>query len=156
MADNVIDQIKKAVMTYPTDKVDVTITSFGVVSPPGGLLNVGDIFRFKVKIENKGCLVMTNAKAHVFGTEWADVSTGSAGPFGQGPVENLTNFVVAAFGSYETGWFYGKAKKRCDPDTKTIVLADLGHWDASLQYILDSASMEGPKEGKLDQIVYPA
>lgn len=152
----VIDDIKWAVMSYPNDAVDVTITNFGVVAPPGGNLNVNDIFRFKVRIANTGCLDMINVRAMVFGTEWADVSLLQAGPYSAGPIMSTTAFTISAFASYETGWFYGQAKKRSDPNTKTIVTASLGDWDASLGHILNSASMQGPKEGKLDQIVYPS
>jgi hypothetical protein len=153
---SVIDDIKLAIFNYPTDKVDVTIQDFTMIS--AGDLNVNDFFKFKVRIVNNGCLEMVNVKAGVNGTEYADVSLTLAGSY-SAYVTSSAAFTIGAFGSYQTGWFYGKAKKRSDnltPPTVTIVTAEVGEWDASLAYILNSASMAGPHEGKLDKTVYPS
>ncbi len=147
----VIEDLKMEVFNYPHTRVDVHIRSFTMVSPGG--LNVTDVFKFRIRIVNKGCLLMTNVKLAANGTDYAKVGNSPSGPFGYMATTSGV-FSVDAWGAYETGWFYGKAKKET-PGEKLIVTARLSEWDASLNYILNSWSMAGPKEGRLEKEVHP-
>ncbi len=144
----VIEDIKAAISSYPTKSVDVTVTSYALLPSQGTTLNKNELFKFKIKVQNTGCLNMNGVKVKVEGTSFATVATASGGAYSSSATSST--FSVPAFGSYETGYFYGKATAATS-GAKTIVTAKVEEWDANLDYLLNSASMAGPSEGKLDK-----
>jgi hypothetical protein len=152
---SLLDLINLAVKDYPKASVDVSITEYTF---PGTVLNVDEIFKFKVKIENKGCLNMTGVSAKVLGSSYAEVNLTGTPPFSSSVTIIPVPTTIGPGASVTTGWVFGKATRvtpGSPPSVQTIVSARLEAWDASLDSMLNSSSMSGPEEGKLDQSVNP-
>jgi hypothetical protein len=84
-----LDDFMAAVQAYPTASVILTFRELASVdnatSPLGGV-NVGETWRFRVRVHNTGYLNMTNVSLRIEGANGTKVSTMQAGPFGVGPV----------------------------------------------------------------------
>jgi len=152
---SVIDDLKNAVASYPTDNCTTTIEDFSVTSGVGTTLNVGDEFQYKVKITNDGELDMKNVKIRVNGTKWADVAlSGSTGKFGSSALLTATFDLDPGF-RHTTGFFRGKCIADTGGVAKDIVKAQVYAWDASWEHLLNFHSVAGDPAGPLNEEVRP-
>lgn len=145
-----IDDLKNAVANYATNNCKTEIVSFEITDGGGTKLQVGETFRFKVKVTNESHLDMKSVRVGALGTSFADVAF-SSGSFGS---EKITDpFTLDAHQSHTTGFFRGKAKKATEGVAKDIVTARIDSWDAGLDNILKDHSQAGAAEGKLNKTI---
>jgi hypothetical protein len=146
----VIDDLRIAIDTYETDFCATEIVNFSI-DGGGTVLNVGETFKFQVRLFNQGPLDMRNVRLRALGTSFADVATLSSA-FGSSATSGTFN--LDAHQVHMTGLFRGRAKA-ITSGPKDIVTARVDVWDASLDHILIDHANLGAAEGKLNKDVLP-
>jgi hypothetical protein len=147
---SVIDDLRTAIDTYATNFCATEIVNFSIEGG-GTILNVGDTFRFQVRLFNQGPVDMRNVRLRAIGSVFADVATLSSA-FGSSATSGTFN--LDAHQVHMTGIFRGKAKA-VTSGAVDIVTARVDAWDASLDHILIDHSSLGAAEGKLNKAVLP-
>lgn len=101
------DDFASALETYITDSVTLSTTNVDIESGTSGAVNVNEIVRFKVKVENAGNVNMTNVVLHASGDNGATISTtGPGGPFQVGFQQFGSLTVGAGGGSQKSDYLY--------------------------------------------------
>ena len=145
------DDFAAALQTYPADSVTLKITDVSVETGTSGSVNVNEIWKFKVKVENNGNINMANVILHVSGENNATLSTaGKNGPFKAG-LQEFGSLTVNAGGSQKSDFLYFKAPSKDQP-TADLVSAHIFDWDADLAPLLENNA--GHSTGASD--TYPA
>lgn len=130
------DDFESALETYPVDHVTLSIANVDVESGTDGAVNVGEIWKLKVKVENAGSLNMNNVELHVSGDNGATISTtGAGGPFLSG-IQTFGSLTVSAGGSQKTDFLYFTAPSDVQPAGTELVKAHVNNWDADLTPLL--------------------
>ena len=142
---SLLNDLANEIASYATDSCKTEIVNFSIAPPGGVVLNRGEIFQFKVRVENEGHLDMKGVTVRALGTSFADVGL-SAGSFGAEATSG--SFDLAAHQTHTTGFFRGKAKAITGV-AKDIVTAKIQSWDASLDHLLKDCSDPGQAEAKL-------
>ena len=147
---DIIEDLRKAIDKYETDNCKTQLFNFQI-EEGGTVLNVGETFRFKVRVTNQSHLDMKKVVVKAIGTSYADVAL-STGPFGRSKVSGAFN--LDAHQKYDTGFFRGKCKK-VTSGVKNIVTARINSWDASFDHLLKDHTGAGVAEAKLSKEINP-
>ena len=146
-----INDLKNAIDNYETDNCNTQILSYSLIGAGQTVLNVGDRFRFKVKVTNQSHLDMVNVRVRIVGSSHASLEFP---PFWWETAQvNTPAFSLPAHQTYTTGYYYGRAKV-VTSGVEQIVTARINSWDASLHHLLYDHTGYGAKEGKLNKQVY--
>lgn len=146
----VIDDLRIAIDNYETNSCATEILNFSI-DGGGTVLNIGDTFKFQVRVFNQGPLDMRNVRLRALGSSFADVATLSS-DFASSATSGTFN--LDAHQTHMTGLFRGKAKA-ITSGAKDIVTARVDAWDASLDHILVDHANLGAAEGKLNKDILP-
>lgn len=133
------DDMTAAVETYPETYVDLEIVE---VDTPGNALNEGERATFRVKVTNRGPLVLTGVTLQVSGMHGATVkNNGAAAPFVSSFITGELPTIDAHGGSQLTTGspltFQAPAGAQA---LQTLVKATLEAWDVNLDHILNGHS----------------
>jgi hypothetical protein len=149
-----LDDFASALETYPVDHCTLSITNVALEDGTAGSVNVDEVWKFKVKVENAGDLNMNNVEVHVLGQNGTTISTtGPAGPFESG-FQTFGSLTVIAGGSQKTDFLYFKAPSSPQGAGTDLVLAHINDWDADLAPML--ANNAGHTVGGGASAVYEA
>jgi hypothetical protein len=142
----VIDDLEAAVSAYATNNCKTEIVARGLDPGAGSVLNVGETFRFRVRIENQGPLDMKNVTVTARATEFANVARSNEQQFSDLATSNPFDLDAQQIHHVD---FRGKATKVTGAAEKDIVTAQISAWNGSLDHILVDQSVQGASEGKL-------
>lgn len=129
-----------ALESYIDDSVTVSIVDVEVVTELGGArdVNVNEIFKFKVNVENDGHINMTDVRLHVTGRSDTTVSTtGPAGPF-EDNFQTFGSLTVNGGSSQKSEYLYFKAPDEEKPAGTTLVEAHIDDWGGNLAHMFDN------------------
>lgn len=140
------DEMTQAVADYPVDNVDIEIVN---VVTPGNAVNVNEVSTFRVKVTNRGPLVLTGVTLRIRGQNGATVQNGgAASPFVDEFVTQALPTIDAHGGSQLSvgSNMQFKAPGRAQA-SKNLVKATLEDWNPLLDHILNGHSdpLETPK-----------
>lgn len=128
------NDFKDGLEAYPADHVTITITDVAIETGTDGSVNVNEVWKFKVNVENNGHLNMTGIELHINGLNGATVSTDPAGPFFNTlTVGNLS--VNGGGSSNKTAWRYFKAPTTVKPAGTDLVSAHINDWSGNLDHL---------------------
>jgi hypothetical protein len=144
----VIDDLEAAVSAYATDNCKTEIVAFALDPGSGSVLNVGETFRFRVRITNQGSLDMKNVKVTAQATEFTRVAPRNSDQFAVAANSNPFDLDAQQVHNVD---FRGKATKVTGSAEKDIVTAQISSWNASLDHILVDQSDGGSAEGTLKE-----
>ncbi|MGH7494119.1 MAG: hypothetical protein ACREOO_17220 [bacterium] len=138
-----INDFANAVSNYPANNVNLSIVDVTDEVPKPGedpnIVNVNEVFTFRVRIRNNGHLNMTGISLHINGNNGAKVSKSSTGPFSDEIV--FGNLVVNGHGGQQdTEKLFFKAPANQKPAGTELIEAHLNSWNANLAHILDGHS----------------
>jgi hypothetical protein len=142
----VIDDLEAAVSAYATDKCKTEVIAFTLDQGSGSVLNVGETFRFRVRVTNQGLLDMKNVRVTAQATEFTRVAPANSDQFAI--AANSALFDLDGQQNRQVD-FRGKATKATGAAEKDIVTALISSWNASLEHILLDQSDNGAAEGTL-------
>ncbi len=83
-----IDDLEAAVSAYATNNCKTETVARGLDPGAGSVLNVGETFRFRVRIENQGPLDMKNVTVTARATEFANVARSNEQQFDDSATSN--------------------------------------------------------------------
>jgi hypothetical protein len=150
-----IVDFKNAIDKYDGDFMDVMLVGYErfMSKPTDSKLNPGEWFRFQIQVHNKGELDLTNVSVRVEGTPFAKVSLSKSDPV-QSVVVKFGD--MRAHSSLQSGaWVYGYATLETSGIERSLVIARIDRWNASLDHILKDHSGWGPREGRIKAEVHP-
>lgn len=126
-----------AVSDYAETYVALSIVSVAPENPPTGTaVNVNDIWKFKVRLNNNGNLNLTDVIFHINGKSGAQISSAAAGPWLGGITTTLGRDVNAH--DYADGvYFYFKAPATQFPSSVQLVEAHISSFNSNLNYMLN-------------------
>ncbi len=135
------DDFAMGIKGYPAASVTLSIGSL-VVQPPGtaGVVNVNEVWAFKITVTNNGDLNMKNVTLHFDGLNGATVATSAAGPFSTGILTTAAIASVPAHSSVTTGNYFFKAPATSTAAAVALVNVHVNTWDADLNYLLANLS----------------
>lgn len=134
------DDFAAALETYPGTYCTLSITNDAVESGTPGSVNVGEIWKCRIKVENAGNLNMNNVELHVRGDGGATISTsGPGGPFQSG-LQPFGSLTVNAGGSQKTDFLYFQAPSTPQAAGTTLVSAHINNWSADLAPMLENSA----------------
>lgn len=143
---------KAALETYPGDSVTLSITNFSLESGTPTQINVNEIWKFKVNVQNDGDVNMNNVELHVLGQNDTLISTsGVAGPFNSG-YQIFGSMTVNAGGSQKSDWLYLQAPPKKKAAGTDLVLVHINNWDADLGNLLETQAGHSASA----QVIYEA
>jgi hypothetical protein len=148
----VIDDLEAAVSAYATNNCKTEIVGWQLDQGGGSVLNVGETFRFRVRIKNEGLLDMKNVKVTAQATEFAIVAPSANGQFAVAAASSPFDLDAQQVHQVD---FRGKATKVTGATEKEIVTAQISSWNASLDHILIDQSDQGAREGTLKLKINP-
>ncbi len=149
-----IDELKAAIDNYETVNCRTEIVGFSITGSGGSYLDVGETFRFRVKVSNDNELDMKNVYVCARGTEYADVRLIPVLPWGATVV--LGPFNLDSHQSYTTPFYVEGRAKKATGTAKDIVLARISGWDASFDHLLRDHALSGEvDEGRLNKEIRP-
>jgi hypothetical protein len=149
---SILDELQSAIVSYPDEKVAVAITDYQIIAGGSSNLNVSEIARFKVQVQNNGNLTMKNVKVQAFGSAYADISVNQQT---WGSLATSEPFGVPPYTTQKSNYFYLLAKE-VTQGVQQIAKARVAFWDAGFDFILENCSQAGFRnEGKLNKQVYP-
>ncbi len=122
-----------ALETYPVDSVDVNITDVAIQTGTSGAVNINEIWKFKVQVENNGHVNMSSVQLHVNGLNGALVATAAAGPFSPGIT--TASLTVNGGSSAKSGYLYFKAPGVTKPVGTDLVNAHIANWFGNLDHM---------------------
>lgn len=151
------DDFATGISGYPAASVTLTIGSL-VVQPPftAGVVNVNEIWAFRVTVLNSGKVNMKNVTLHFSGLNGATVAAAAAGPFSAAILTTAMIANVPAGGSAATGNLFFKAPAGASAGAVDLIDVHLNAWDADLANLLINLSGHAnPPNKKLTQQVFP-
>ena len=131
-----------ALESYPADSVSISITDVAIETGTAGSVNVNEIWKFKVQVENNGHVNMTNVELHVNGANGATIGTNPAGPFQPGITTG--SLTVNGGGSQKTGFLYFKAPSSQKPAGTDLVTAHIANWFGNLDHMFNNHTIHAP------------
>jgi hypothetical protein len=153
----IIDDLRDAFESYIDDSVTITITDVAVVTGTSGALNVGEIVKCKIKVENDGHINMSNVRLHVQGENGATVSTaGAAGPFLEGLQIFGSLTVGADGGSQKSGYLHFKTPDIPKPAGTRLLKVHTFDWDGDWDDVIKNhAGHDASNEAIYTNEVFP-
>lgn len=140
------DDMTQAVENYPVTDVDLEIVD---VVTPGSALNTGEISSFRVKVTNRGPLVLTGVTLRIRGQNGATVQNGgAASPFVAEFVTQELATIDAHGGSQLSVGSKLQFKAPANAQaSKTLVKATLEDWNPLLDHLMNAHSdpLDAPK-----------
>lgn len=146
----IMNDFKNAIVDYPSTGVDLSIVSAAQNTGSGNSVNANEIWKFKVHVQNRGWVNMTNVMLHVNGKNGATVATSAAGPFGTNTV-TVGPLTVNSGNGRDSAYVYFKAPGAAQP-TADLVESHIAEWDADLSSILIGQS----GHASIPSATYPA
>lgn len=131
------NDMANALESYPVDEVNITITDVAIQSGTSGSINVNEVWKFKVNVENTGHINMTGVSLHVTGKNGATVSAAAAGPFTVGPI-TTGSLTVNGGGSQKTGYLYFKAPSTAKPAGTEMVDAHIADFSGNFDHMFSN------------------
>jgi len=136
------DDFAAALEKYPETSVKLSIGSVALQTGTSGAVNVNEVWKFKVVVDNDGPLNLTNLALHVEGQNGALVSTSSAGPFGPSVITSGSGLLTVSGHSAKSSQFlYFKAPGAAKPAGTVLAKAHISTYDANLDHILINHSI---------------
>jgi hypothetical protein len=127
--------MQQAVEDYPSIALTYAFEDFEVVDGTDGVINVNEIWKFRVRVSNSGALNMNNVTLHIDGENGVEVGTDPAGPFTGGNI-TTTAITVPAHTGRVTGFYYFKAPASESNGVEDLLNVHINSWDADLNQIL--------------------
>ena len=151
----VLEDLDADINAYPAANVEIDIIEF----TGGGIhINVGEVWDFKVRVNNKGPLNMKNLNLHLRGSTWAFVSRSDDGPFSGEIFSPYRDVGAHSAVIFQT--FYIKAFAPTDGGgtvDEDIVSAHISSFDADLSHILSGhAHHAGNPIDNYNRHIHPA
>ena len=122
--------------SYPVDSVTVSITDVAIQTGTAGSVNVNEVWKFKVNVQNNGHVNMTGVSLHVNGLNGATVGTAAAGPFSAGITTG--SLTVNGGGSQKSGFLYFKAPNTAKAAGTDLVNAHIADWSGNLDHMFNN------------------
>lgn len=123
-----------AVESYPADSVTLTITDIAVESGTGGSVNVNEVWKFKVQVENNGHLNMTDVALHVSGLDGTTIGTKPAGSFLPEQIVGSLK-VNGGGGSRKSDFLYFKAPSIQKPAGTNLFEVHISDWSGNIDHM---------------------
>jgi len=146
-----LDDLLGAIETYPDTKVQLVIQSVVI---PGAVINVGDIFTFRVAVTNTGLLNMVGVGLWITGSSYVSLLSGSMLAELQiigSETRDVPSGHTVLFGPFRA---IGKAETPGGA-AANLVAARLYQWDANLDYLLRNRSVSGTVKSTYAERVVP-
>ena len=130
------DDFAHAVTTYPVTSVVLSIIDVVPQAPSTpGVVNVNEVWKFKVRVSNTGQLNLTGVSLHVVGQSGAQVSAnGAAGTWTS--LITIGNLTINGMGSQDTVDIFFKAPSGVKPPNTPLVSTHINTFDVNLNRIL--------------------
>lgn len=129
-----LEEFLGAVLEYPSSYVQLRVIDFEVVQGGRGTLNVGEVARFKVMVDNRGVLHMNDVHLIVTGENGAAVSNSPIGPFQDSFSPGTLD--IPAHDSAKTGALFMRAPSTPRPAGTQLLGIRVREWDANPSSIL--------------------
>ena len=139
----VITDFANAMDTYPQDEVNITITDVALQTGTVGPINVGEVWRFKVQLENTGHMNMTSVSLHVQGVNGATVSTAAAGPFATLITTGSLN-VNGGGSTQKSAYLYFKAPTTAKPAGTQLATAHIADYNSNMDHMFTNHTIHSP------------
>lgn len=128
-----------AMNDYAKDYVKLSVVSVAPETPPSGnVVNVNDVWKFKVRAKNNGALNLTGLTIHIEGQNGVMVSTAPAGPWVSSVFTDTRD--VDAYEQKDGAYYYFKAPASPTTGSVDLVRAHVSSYDANLNYVLNGLS----------------
>ena len=115
-----------ALDNYPTDEVVLSIVDVAMHSGTGTSINVNEVYKAKVLVENTGHINMTGVTVHVLGTSGVQVSLSPTSGFTTGSV-TPGPMTVNGGGSQKSAYVYFKSTVT-KPAGSSLLVAHFDGW----------------------------
>ena len=151
------DDFENALEKYPETNVKLSINSVAVQTGTSGAVNVNEVWKFKILVDNDGPLNLTNLALRVEGQNGAQVSTSSAGPFGPSVTTSGSGLLaISGHSAKSSQLFYFKAPNVAKPAGTVLAKVRISAYDANLDHILVNHSLgTSTPEGSHEAQVFP-
>lgn len=132
----VLTDIANAMDSYPLDETTISIVDVALESGTAGVINVNEVWKFKVKVTNNGHVNMTDVVLHVNGTNGTTISkkpTPSTG-FTKNTIKADALTINGGGGSSTTGYLYFTAPSTQKPAGTALLESHIFDWNANFDH----------------------
>jgi hypothetical protein len=130
----VLTDIANAMNSYPLDETAIEILEPVLESGTAGVINVNEVWKFKVKVTNNGHLNMTDVILHVNGTNGTTISKKPTTGFTEKTIKADPLTVNGGGGSSTTGYLYFTAPSTQKPADTPLLESHIFDFNANFDH----------------------
>jgi hypothetical protein len=139
----VLNDIANAMNSYPHDETTIEFLEPELVTGTAGAININEVWKFKVVVNNNGHLNMTDVVLHVNGTNGTTISKKPTSGFTTNTI-TADPFNVNAGASATTGYLYFTAPSTEKPANTPLLESHILDWNANFDHFFTNHT---PDEG---------